>query len=151
LRTYTQVRLDAYRLDADAIKWQSYMTESSRLQSALWDIGAAAGNRDPRNVELATLGPALTDAFELAAEQQQALTSHIPPSILGLVVVVTLLVGLLNGFGFGRSGKPNPYISTTFALLLTFVVYTIADLDRPQGGLVTVSLAPLERQLARMR
>jgi hypothetical protein len=150
LRDYTQVRLAAYRLDADPVGWAAYMAQSSRMQRDLWDIGERRGNRDPRNVELATLNPALTETFDVASEQQQALTSHIPPSILGLDVVVTVLVGLLNGFAFGRSGKPNPYISVTFALLLTFVVFTIADLDRPQGGLVHVSLAPLERRLESM-
>jgi hypothetical protein len=51
---------------------------------------------------------------------------------------------------FGRARSPHAILSTIFCLLFAATVFTIIDLDHPQGGLIGVDVAPLQSILSEM-
>jgi hypothetical protein len=51
---------------------------------------------------------------------------------------------------FGRAKSPHPILSAIFCVLFAATVFTIIDLDHPQGGLISVDIAPLQATLGDM-
>lgn len=49
-----------------------------------------------------------------------------------------------------RAKAPNPVLAVIFCLLFSATVFTIIDLDHPQGGLIGVDVAPLRNILGEM-
>ena len=65
--------------------------------------------------------------------------NQIPDSIWFVLYTVTFWSMTAMGYQFGLSGRRNWAITILLTLVFTAVILLIADLDRPQGGVVQVS------------
>lgn len=71
-------------------------------------------------------------------------TARIPDAIMLILIFIVLIsVGLL-GARTGLAGRRAVLPMVLLSLVLALVVSMIVDLDRPQRGLILVSLAPLD-------
>ncbi len=151
LRGYTAVRIDHYRTFGEQDHDLRSLAATDRYQNELWTISATAGRADSSNVQLAQLTQSLNDTIDISAQQETRLGSRIPSSMLGFVVLMVSINALLQGFGFGRSKHLKVGVSLGYLILMSLVVFTIVDLDRPQRGLIRVNLKPLEVQYRSMQ
>ena len=151
LRNYTAVRIDHYRTFGEQDDDVRSLAATARYQNELWAISATAGRADSSNVQLAQLTQSLNDTIDISAQQETRLGSRIPSSMLGFVVLMVSINALLQGFGFGRSKHLKVGVSLGYLILMSLVVFTIVDLDRPQRGLIKVNLKPLEVQYRSMQ
>ena len=90
------------------------------------------------------LSRSVIDTIAVADQQEAALNNHVPRAIIGIILLCTLVGAFLLGLTFGRAKAPNALLSALFCLLFAATVFTIIDLDHPQGGFIGVDVAPLQ-------
>jgi len=140
LRDYVDARLAGVQegsLDA-AIR------RSEDLHGRLWAEATAAASEDSRSIPVGLFVQALNEVIDLHAKRVQAgLRSRIPQTVwVALFAVTALSFGVMGYHGGLTSTRRSPAI---LAVALTFaaVIWLVADLDRPQAGLLKVSQQPM--------
>lgn len=136
LRDYVDARLEGIqpgRLDRAVAR-------STRLHALLWAQAVAAGQTEPRSVPVGLFIQSLNQLIDLHSERiQVAVKNRIPAVIWGMLYFVAVVAMAALGYHEGLASlRRSPAV---LALVLTFsaVLALIADLDRPQEGLVRVS------------
>jgi hypothetical protein len=150
LRSYTQLRLQAYTYQPDLQRRVQSYKRSVAMQDALWDIASKAGRADPRNVQLALLKQALGNTFDVSGEQTSSWGGHMPDSMIALMLITTFASAFMLGVTFGGASARSISMAIAFSLLFAIVIFAIVDLDRPERGLANINLAPLQMQLESM-
>jgi len=57
-----------------------------------------------------------------------------------MLLLLTLVSAFMSGHSH-KARKRNLIMITAFALMTTFTIYTVLELDRPQRGLITIDSA----------
>ena len=146
LREYVDLRLTAL----DAARLEDARRRSEEIHHQLWLIveGQASRNQDGETVKLfvdAVNHMLDTYGQRLAAVSSLRLRPLMWQVLYGTAVLTFFLVGLVSS----ADGKRNAVVWILLALVLAAVLMLIADLDRSQGGVLTVSqqaLWDLQRQ-----
>lgn len=149
LIAYTRRRLDAYASVSDIGAERRAIANGKTLQGQMWVISLSAARRDTRTA-LLDLTRSVIEVMDVAEEQSAAFNNHVPAVILGIVVLSTLIGAFLFGLTLGRASHPNVLLAAIFCLLFAATVYTILDLDHPQGGFIGVDVSPLQATLSDM-
>lgn len=136
LAEYVDVRLRTARPGGDL---KAGVTRSLEIQELLWaQVSSAAREDSNRNAALVVAS--VNDVIALHERRlTDAVHTHIPGGIwLGLSVITMLTMGTL-GLQIGLSGKRRLVGIVPIALAFAVLVTLILDLNRPQGGFITVS------------
>ncbi|HXO18117.1 MAG TPA: hypothetical protein VN909_08090 [Candidatus Dormibacteraeota bacterium] len=147
---YVQTRLKTYAAVGDAQAERGFIEVGKALQGRMWAIASSAALRDPRNPFLVDLTRSVVETMDIAEQQAAALNNHVPRAIIGIDVLCTTFGAFLLGLTFGRAKSPHLILSAIFCVLFAATVFTIIDLDHPQGGLISVDIAPLQAALGDM-
>jgi len=136
LRNYVAARLDAVQPGrlAEGIR------RSDDIQQKLWTETETLGNQNPNSIVVGLFVQSLNQMIDLHASRMQAgLRSRIPGAIwLGLFAVAALSLASM-GYHAGLSGTRRSLAIVTVAVTFAVVVELIADLDRPQEGVLRIS------------
>lgn len=125
--------------------------ESEAIQSKIWNVIEQLSQKDKLTVMDSLLVQAINEVLDLHKQRLYAgINTRIPINIwIALYAILTLsMVGM--GFSMGLSGKRNPVASMSLAMSFSMVMFVIADLDRPNAGLVHADqtlMMSLSRQL----
>lgn len=134
LREYVDIRLQV-ALHGDDL--QSAIRKSLEIHDLLWTQVLSAAVEDRSSVM--SLAAAVNDVIDMHEQRvADALRARIPGGIwIGLMLITILAMGTI-GLQVGLTGKRRLVaifpLSLAFAVLATLVV----DLNRPQGGFITV-------------
>jgi hypothetical protein len=139
LRDYLGRRIELLRAGADAEQEKIAAQRVDDLQIALWRRVRTAVVQDPHNELTARLVESLNETIDLEGLQRAARAARVPPSVLLLVIVATLLTAGALGYGFGTARKRVIVGTLAFSALVSSIVFTILDFDRPDRGLIRVS------------
>lgn len=140
LREYVDVRLRAARPGGDL---KAGVTRSLEIHDLLWRQASSAAIEDPgHNADL--MVESVNDVIEMHERRYvDGVRARIPGSIwLGLMAITVLTMGTM-GLQIGLSGKRRLLGIIPIALAFAVLVTLILDLNRPQGGFITVSQQPL--------
>ncbi len=148
LAEYTSVRVRAYQR---LISKEDATAQSDRDQARLWAIASSALRARPQDLGASLLMEALNDTIDVSAEQLAALTHHVPATIIGLTLGLTVLGAMLIGLGFARADSRPYVLAVSYVFATVIVISMMVDLDRPQAGFIRVPLDPLTLQLDSMR
>lgn len=136
LREYVDARLAVVELKTH----REAMAASLSLHDQLWAQATTAAAADPHSITTGLFVESLNDVIDLHAKRVLlGLRSRIPaPVWIALYLIAALAMGSL-GYQEGLAGSRRSL--AVVALLLTFsaVMLLIADLDRPQEGMLRVS------------
>ncbi len=140
-RRYVEARLAVYRALPDLEAAYAQMALAAGLQQEIWSGSVAALREAPPNASLLLL-PALNEMIDITTTRLVAAKTHTPPVILGALALLALFCSVLAGYGLA-GGKPFSMAlhMVGFALVLTFTIYVILDLDHPRVGLIRVDFA----------
>lgn len=117
--------------------------QSTAMQAALWRTAASVGNENPDSSVGALFIEAVNQVIELDMARIAAGRNQIPTSIwLGLYFLAGLSMAAV-GFQMGLHGTRSWAEMLLLVLAFALVIVLIADLDRPQAGLMRVSQQPL--------
>jgi hypothetical protein len=139
LRRYVNVRLDFYAAGTDDDKLDAASQATAKLQTQLWSIGAALGEKDPRAVTYGLFLQSLNEVIDLHNKRLTALENHVPEIILILLFFVAMVATALIGYGCGLGEVRNFFVTLVASVLIAAVIFVIIDLDRPRRGLIRVS------------
>ena len=84
----------------------------------------------------------------ICAENQQFATHSLPPSILYLLFVCSVVAVLLIGREQGATSNSDIAGMLCFIFLVSLAVYVTLDLNQPESGWIRVSQEPIERLLS---
>ena len=140
IRDSIDLRVAVGRVDITRFEERNqYNQKISALQHALWSIGIAATNTDPRAVTTGAFVKSLNDMIDMQGKRNALLQLHVPEVVLLLLFVVFISAGGMIGYSGGLSGKRIIAPVVLVSLLITLIVFIIIDLDRPKRGLIKVN------------
>ena len=151
LTGYTSARLNAYGTPRSPELYRETLDRSDRDQAEMWDIASSALRADRTNLGLSLLMQTLNDTIDVSAEQLQALTTHVPTSVVGLTLALVTLGALSLGLRFAIDGSRPPALSALYVVAFVVVINMMVDYDRPQTGFINVNLNPIKVQLSAMQ
>ncbi len=144
MRQYVDARMADYVARYDRPTEQQSQVRIAALQQQLWTLAAAGeAYREPRTAGLSLLTSSLNDVIDVSSEYKAARDNRVPGAVLWLLFSVAILSGALGGFAFGATRHRNLLVTLTFSVLVSMVIFTILDLDRPRRGVIQVDLAPM--------
>lgn len=144
---YTRVRLETYDEVEDPKAEKLAIDKGKSIQGELWTSATTAVLRDPRSTLFADLARSVVETINASEDQAAALSNHVPRAIIFIIILCTIVGAFLFGLTFGYAKEPHALLAAIFCLLFAAVVFTIIDLDHPQGGFIAVDVAPLHTLL----
>ncbi|MFA7336884.1 MAG: hypothetical protein WC028_08840 [Candidatus Obscuribacterales bacterium] len=147
LREYVQLRANGVR---QTTEFEQVVSRSEQLQSELWLSAAKLGKERATPISGLYIS-SLNEVIDMHAKRiTLGLHSRVPLSVWLVLFAVSALAMASVGFYFGLAG--NRSWVETIVLIVTFslVMLLVADLDRPQEGLIRASQQPmldLQKQL----
>lgn len=143
LESYLAARRTFAAAESDTPESRNAEAATAQLQASIWSEMSAllAARPDPQTVSLAN---ALTHSFDMSTAQTFALESGLPPRLVWLLLISSILA--IGGLGFylGLIGKPHLALSLLLALLWSGVMTLIIDLGMPRVGTINVDLRPYQ-------
>ena len=136
LRNYVDTRLEAVRSD----NIEEGIRRSESIQHQLWGNAEAVGQKNPNSIVVGLFVQSLNEVIDLHAKRvQAAVRSRIPGAIwVGLFGVAAFSLAAM-GYHAGLVGMGRSLAVLAVALTFSVVIELIADLDRPQQGVLRVS------------
>ena len=144
---YTRARLESYYEVGDPKAERLAIDKGKNLQGELWAMATNAVLRDSRSPLFADLTRSVVDTINTSEDQTAAFNNHVPRPIIFIIILCTLVGAFLFGLTFGYAKEPHALLAAIFCLLFAGTVFTIIDLDHPQGGFIAVNVAPLHSLL----
>jgi hypothetical protein len=136
LRDYVATRLEA----AQPGKLSDGIRRSEEIQQQVWTQADVVAEKNPDSMIVGLFVESLNQMIDIHATRMQAsLRSRIPGAIwLSLLAVATLSFATM-GYHAGLSGTRRSPAIVAVAVTFSVVIQLIADLDRPQEGVLRVS------------
>jgi len=145
LREYTAIRAGGEASFMSA----AGMTRSAAIQDQLWAI-ADQTRLLKDTVATGLFIQTLNDMIDLDTIRVTANRNRIPDTIWLMLFLVAIFSMAAMGYEFGLAGARSWAVTILLAIAFTSVIVLIADLDRPQAGLIQVSQQPLLDLLSRI-
>jgi len=136
LRDYVAARLEAFQPG----KLAEGIRRSEDIQQKVWTEAETVGNKNPNSIVVGLFIQSLNQMIDLhAARMQAGMRSRIPVAIwVGLLTVAVLSLTAM-GYFEGLTGTRRSLAVFAVAIAFSVVIELIADLDRPQEGVLRIS------------
>ncbi len=148
LREYVDLRLVAL----DPARLEEAIGRSEEIHNQLWLIVDRQAGRNEDGVMIGYFADAVNRMIDVYGQRLAAVSSlRLRPCLWQMLYGTTVLTFLLVGLVSSVDGNRNAVVWVVLALVLAAILMLIADLDRSQEGLITVSqqaLWSLQTQLA---
>ncbi len=148
LREYVDVRLEAVQPG----KLSRSIGRSEELHARLWAHAVAVGEKNPGSIVVGLFIASLNEVIDLHAKRLAlGVRNRIPGTIWAALSFVTIIGTSVMGYHAGLAGSGRSLALLVLVLAFSAVVTLIADLDRPQEGLLRVSqqtMIDLQKTLA---
>ena len=141
LRDYVELTANARERGGPAV----VLAEAQAIRERVWDEVVALMSE----VEVGELEALLVDSINRVFEVHEqrvaaAFRARIPPSIWTMLYVVLMLSMFGMGYFSGMKGKRSMVTTNVMIVSLAMIMWLIADLDRPQAGLVKADTSSLK-------
>ena len=150
LKSYAQTRLEYYEESLDSAAFAKNTQQMGRLMNELWPSVAQSVEANPQKAHTVQIIPAANAVIDLHSTRAWAVNSHLPASVLLLLIVSVLVSSLLIGHSSGQSHRRHLGLWIAFNLLFAMVLYVVLDFDRPRRGLLQIDHSPLTELLITM-
>jgi hypothetical protein len=115
---------------------------SSTLLNRLWALASSAQMQSD-TISTGLYIQSLNETIDMDETRVTTLRNRIPDTIWLMLGVVTIFSMTALGFDFGLNGNRSWAVTLLLVIAFTAVILMIADLDRPQTGLLQISQQPL--------
>ncbi len=136
LREYVDIRLQAVQPG----KLSQSIRRSGELHARLWTHAATVGEKNPGSIVVGLFIGSLNEVIDLHTKRLAlGVRSRIPGTIWTALYLVAVLATWAMGYHTGLTGSSRSLAMVALVLAFSAVMALIADLDRPQEGLLRVS------------
>jgi len=137
LRDYVDVRV---KVAMGQVGLAEGLHRSEELQDQLWALVAQSGHQAPGAITIGLVAESLNKLIDLHLERLTVSIRARVPAPTWITLYVLLMIGMIMmGAQIGQSGTRHFGLELALAASFSVVLLMIADLDRPQQGLVRVS------------
>ena len=119
------------------------LARAARDQRRIWDLATVIARREPTPMT-ANLVSALNNMFDAAQAQRFAFSQRVPPGVMTLLVVGSILAIGAMGFQLGLVGHRQQVLSSLLLAMWVGAMVLAVDLSRPRLGSIRVETDPLE-------
>jgi len=136
LREYVDTRLEAVQSG----NVTAGVRRSAQLQDQLWAQAVAVGETHPTSIVVGLFIQSLNEVIDIHTKRVTGgQLSRIPSAIWGALFAVAVLSLGAMGYQAGLARTSRSLAELAVAFAFAAVIGLIADLDRPQDGILTVS------------
>ena len=137
LRTYMDVRVKA---TAGKLDMGAAARQSEALQDSMWAVAEEVGRKDAGSITTGLFISALNEVIDLHLKRVTVgLRNRVPAPIWATLYLLMFVGMVMMGTQIGPSGARHAGMELALAVSFAVVLFVIADLDRPQEGLINVS------------
>lgn len=137
LKTYVSLRV---RVALGQVDLAEGLRQSEDLQHTMWELAVENGRKEPGSITLGLFAQSLNDVIDLHLERLTvSIRTRVPATIWATLYVLMMIGMFMMGAQIGQSDTRHPGTEMALAVSFSVVLLMIADLDRPQQGLVRVS------------
>jgi hypothetical protein len=140
-RRYLDSRVATYRKIGRDEAPDAEIAQSARLQSEIWKASVFACRDAGSTTPCMLLLPALNDMIDITTTRAMAARIHPPLVVFLLLGVLTLVAGLLAGYGMATGKARTVFHRLAFAAMIATAIYIIVDIEYPRLGLIRVDTA----------
>lgn len=145
LRSYVDSRLAAVAASDMVSQLQAALSESDRIQRELWDMAVLNARRDMNSDVAALYLEALGEVTNIHWLRVAIGAQTRIPNTIWLVLYALVILAMMGvGYQTAIAGSRRTWAILILALSFSLVIALIAELDRPQSGLISVTQRPLE-------
>jgi cellobiose-specific phosphotransferase system component IIC len=137
LRDYVQVRIDAFQSGQSFAEMKAAVERSNVIQQALWQQAMAVGEKDKALIPTGLFIQSLNQMFDSQGVRLAVLRNQIPSIVLIVLNVLAAAAGGFVGYASAIDARLSRLPAIIMGLLISLVLYLIADLDRPNSGFIT--------------
>ncbi|MGB8223611.1 MAG: DUF4239 domain-containing protein [Polyangiales bacterium] len=144
LRNYVDDRLLATR-PGSLDKVPALMLAADHVQRQLWDMAVANARKDMNSDVAALYIEALNDVTNLHWMRVAIGLQMRIPTAMWLILYALVVLSMIGvGYQTAIASSKRTWVALILALSFSLVMALIAELDRPQSGMITVTQQPLE-------
>jgi hypothetical protein len=137
LRSYVDVRVKAAAGEVDL---GPAARQSEVLLDRAWAIAEDVGRKDANSITAGLFVQSLNEVIDLHLKRMTvAIRNRVPPTLWATLYLLMAVGMLMMGIQVGLSGPRQLGMEVFLAVAFSVVLFLIADLDRPQEGLINVS------------
>ncbi len=144
---YVEARIAYYDAGVDDKKIETALKTGAYYSNRIWKRAADYSHDLEHRVSSQLMIPALNSMIDIVSTRDAQRLAKVPPVILMMLLILTLISSFL--VGFGSKGRRNPVMIAGFALMTTIALYLIMELDRPRRGILNLNKA--EKQIIGLR
>jgi hypothetical protein len=137
-RDYMDSRLAIYRRVHEGQYPTAELASSQQLQSAIWTLGTGAAHESATPALAALFLNTANDMFDITTTRSAAALIHPPRIIFVMLIVMALSGSMMAGDAMSRGRTRSWAHIVGFAVLVSFTVYIILDLEYPRMGFIRV-------------
>lgn len=115
------------------------LNNTLNAQKAIWPVLKSVIRDDKPGPIEASLVTAINDVLDIHTIRVKAIFDKIPVLVIWIMIFISAATLAVAGFNAGISGKISRWWTATLSLVMTFVISTIQDFDRPGDGFIQVS------------
>jgi hypothetical protein len=139
LREYVDVRLAL----VTAKDLAPGVARTDEIQHALWSHAVEVGRANPEAEVFALFIDSLNETIDAHAKRAQAVRTRVSVAVWGVLFGLALLGFSAQGYHNGLAETQRSPAVVTLAMAFSMVIWLVANLDRPQEGVVQLSQQPM--------
>jgi len=148
LRNYVDVRVKAAAGKLDLGK---AARQSEALHHSMWAVAEEVGRKDAGSITTGLFIQALNEVIDLHLKRVTVgIRNRVPPTIWATLYLLMFAGMVMMGTQIGLSGTRHIAMELALAISFSVVLFVIADLDRPQEGLINVSQQAMQELQTRL-
>jgi hypothetical protein len=137
LRDYVDLRVKVALGEVDV---EGGLRQTDVMQDQMWAIAEETGRRDSGSITTGLFIQALNDVIDIHLKRLTVGIRNRVPATIWVTLYLLLFVGMIMmGIQLGLSPSRHFFLELALAATFSLVLLLIADLDRPQEGLMRVS------------
>jgi hypothetical protein len=137
LRTYVDLRVKAA---AGQVDLGEATHQSVALHGRMWALAEEVGRKDATSITVGLFIQALNEVIDVHLKRVTVgIRNRVPPTIWVTLYLLMAVGMFMMGTQVGLGGTRHLGMELALAVAFSVVLFVIADLDRPQEGLINVS------------
>jgi hypothetical protein len=134
--SYLDARLSAFRPGNDFATYEAEAARAAAMAPGIWEQTVAASRAEASPSTPVLLLPPLNQMFDLATARALAMRTHIPWTIIMVLLGLMLACGLFEGY-MSVPGKTRNWMHIVgLATILAVTMFVTLDLEYPRAGLI---------------
>jgi len=138
---YLDARIGMHTKLPDIKASRAEQARSFELQDNIWERSLAAVGADERTSTSMLLLPALNAMIDVSSAETIIVTTHSPPVLLGLLVVLGFLSSVMAGYALSPNESRPRLHMLGFGFMIALTIFVIIDLEFPRAGFIRVNRA----------